>query len=92
VVFGSALDKEFDQHIIDAMKQWRKYDAWRLGQYASPRQIAISLYPPIGSAEIIATKNRLNAELQGHELFYFDSTTHPLSLADLQIASELPPE
>lgn len=87
VVYGSALDAAFDQHIVDAMKQWRKYDRWRIGSHATPRQIAISLYPPIGSVEIIATKNRLTAELKDHDLYFFDSTTHPLSDARLQIQS-----
>ncbi|MBW3597210.1 MAG: DUF4917 family protein, partial [Planctomycetes bacterium] len=87
VVFGSALDKTFDQHIVEAMKQWRKYDKWRLGR-ATPRQIAISVWPPMGSAKIIDTKNRLSAELKEHELYFFDSTTHPLSDGRLRIESE----
>jgi hypothetical protein len=37
VVFGSALEKDFDQHIVDAMKQWKKYDQWRLGSHPHPR-------------------------------------------------------
>ena len=85
VVFGNALEKDFDQHIIDAMKQWKKYDQWRIGRDANRRRIAISVYPPIGSAEIIATKNRLNSELKDHKVYYFDSTTHPLSDDKLRI-------
>jgi hypothetical protein len=88
VVFGSALEKDFDQHIIDAMRQWGKYDKWLWGKDAKPRQIAISLYPPVGSAEIIAAKNRLNEALREHDVFFFNSTTHPLSDRSLRIDAE----
>jgi hypothetical protein len=88
VVFGSRLTKEHDQHILDAMKQWRQYDNSRLGRNSPPRKIAISIFPAIGSAEIIATKNRLQSELTDCEVYFFDSTTHPLGDPGLAIGSQ----
>lgn len=87
VVFGSTLSAEHDQHILDAMKQWRRYDEWRLGRDVEPRQVAISIYPKIGSSQIVATKNRLKDELKDCQVEFFDSTTHPLGNADLRIAT-----
>jgi hypothetical protein len=78
VVFGSTLSNEFDQHILDAMKQWQRYDKSRLGDEATPRQIAISVYPETDSSQIIAEKSRLQKELRGYHVYFFDSTTHPL--------------
>ena len=78
MVFGSTLSSEFDRHILDAIKQWQRYDRFRLGDEATPREIAISIHPSVGSAEIIAEKNRLLEQLRGYEVFFFDSTTHPL--------------
>jgi hypothetical protein len=89
VVFGSSLTKEHDQHILDAMKQWRQYDKLRLGPDSPPRKIAISIFPRIGSAAIIATKNRIQSELAECDLLFFDSATHPLGDSRLAIA---PPE
>ncbi len=87
VVFGSSLSNEFDQHILDAMKQWRKYDNWRLGRDMPARKIAISIYPTIGSTAIIALKNRVNTELRDCDVLFFDSTTHPLGDQSLTVGA-----
>ncbi|MEV6242652.1 DUF4917 family protein [Lentzea sp. NPDC051838] len=68
VVFGAGLGSP-DRHIVDALT-------------AGPsRPIAISIYPtggPDAPVAIVHTKTALMQALPGHELMFFDSTTHPL--------------
>ncbi|MDX8031740.1 DUF4917 family protein [Lentzea sp. BCCO 10_0856] len=68
VVFGAGLGSP-DRHIVDALTA------------GPPRQIAISIYPiggPDAPVAIVHTKTALMQALPGHELTFFDSTTHPL--------------
>lgn len=85
VVFGSGLSKEFDQHVLDAMKQWPDYDRSRLGPGAVTRRVAVSIHPFLRPQEIIEFKNRIISELPRHSVLFFDSTTHPLGDPTLQI-------
>lgn len=68
VVFGAGLESP-DKHIVDGLSA------------GNPRQIAISVYPGNGTnaaVDIIRTKTNLMLALPGHNLTFFDSTTHPL--------------
>ena len=72
LVFGHSLS-DTDRHVIDAL------DAGR------PRTIAVSLFPSGDPKEVIETKARILRSLDRHKVFFFDSTTHPLGAATLQI-------
>jgi hypothetical protein len=86
VVFGASLDEQLDQHIVDSMKYWYKYDRFRIGPSARKRDVAIGVFPPIGSDRIIAEKNRIGKQLENFNVEFFDSTTHPLADPKLIIA------
>jgi len=81
VVFGHSLTPEFDQHLVDAMVRWERYDQRRKSFQNVPtrRIVAFSVLPTTASADIIALKARLAKALPKYELKYFDSTTHPLA-------------
>lgn len=71
VVLGHSLHKDYDQHIIDAIND------------SEISRIAISVWPLLNSAEIVSFKSRLSQCLQGKDLYFFDSTTHPLGAKNL---------
>jgi hypothetical protein len=77
VVFGNSLSAQFDQHILDAMRNWYRYDRSR-STHLPARRVAISMHPGMDRTAIIGEKNRLMAALPHCELFFFDSSTHPL--------------
>lgn len=81
VVFGHSLTPEFDQHLVDAMVRWERYDQRRKSFQNVPtrRILAFSVLPTTTGADIIALKARLAKALPKYELKYFDSTTHPLA-------------
>ena len=85
VVFGHSLSPDFDQHLLNAINKWRRYDQRRMAGGHVHRLVSISVYPGMGSAEIIALKNRLIAALPQCEVLFFDSTTCPLGLPEIQI-------
>lgn len=73
LVLGHSLHADYDKHIVDAVAQ-------------SPRKhIAISVWPGMRPAEIISFKARINESVSAYTkfVFYFDSTTHPLTSADM---------
>ena len=72
VILGHSLHPEFDQHLIDAISEWKK------------RRIAISVWPEMTSEEIIEFKARINKQLHPHRIKYFNSTTHPLGSNELR--------
>src|SRR5262249_62242669 len=45
VVFGHSLTPEFDQHLLDAMRKWKRYDQQRMSFQTVPnrRMVAISV-------------------------------------------------
>lgn len=70
VVFGHGLDREYDEHILKALK-------------ASPlKKIAVSVYSGMRSEDKIAFASNISAYFTGanKELHFFESGTHPLSL------------
>jgi len=70
VIFGHGLDKEYDEHILKALK-------------SSPlKKIAISVYSGMNAEAKLAFASNIKAYLAGagKELLFFESDTHPLSL------------
>lgn len=72
VVFGHGLDKEYDEHILNALKS------------APLRKIAISVYSGMRSEDKDAFTSNIKAYFAGNskELLFFESDTHPLSLTE----------
>jgi hypothetical protein len=87
VVFGHSLAEQFDKHILDAMVNWKRYDQGRYKGTAPRRQVAIAMYPKTPSSRIVAEKNRLSSVLSECDVRFFDSTTHPLGHASLQVTA-----
>ena len=81
VVFGHSLTPEFDQHLVDAMRKWKRYDQRRkqLQHVPDRRVVAISVLPDGDSDRIIQLKSRLGKALSDYDVKFFDATTHPLS-------------
>ncbi|CED57374.1 putative uncharacterized protein [Aliivibrio wodanis] len=73
VVIGHSLHKDYDQHIIDAIKE------------SGISRIAISVWPLMEVEEIVSLKSRLSQDLKGKELYFFDSQSHPLGSLDLNV-------
>lgn len=70
VIFGHGLDREYDEHILKALK-------------ASPlKKIAISVYSGLGVEDKLSFASIVVAYFAGtdKELYFFESKTHPLSL------------
>ena len=77
LVFGHSLSDP-DRHVIDALDEGRA------------RTIAVSLYPSDNPSEVIEDKARIVRALERHKVLFFDSTTHPLGSATLQIKGHGP--
>ena len=80
VLFGHSLSPEFDQHLIDAMRKWKRYDEKRarFQDVPSCRIVAVSMRPQNDSHAIIDTKSRLTKALPDYQVRFFDSESHPL--------------
>ncbi|WLQ16404.1 DUF4917 family protein [Hahella aquimaris] len=76
VIIGHSLDKNYDQHIIDAI----------LESYSS--KVAIGIWPHQENEDIVALKSRLTVEFKGKELYFFNSETHPLASVGLNVRDE----
>lgn len=72
VVLGHSLNKDYDQHLIDAL---------RFGNFES---IAIGVWPYQNQEEILLFKSRIISEVRNKKLYFFDSTTHPLGRMELR--------
>lgn len=75
IIFGNSLDEVSDQHLVNAMYRW------------GDRRIGVSVYPA-APQDIIAYKAGLHKRLPEAELFFFDSTTHPLGSTTLRISEQ----
>jgi len=74
LVLGHSLHADYDKHIVEAVAE-------------SPRKhIAISVWPGMRPEEIVSFKARINESISAFTKFvyYFDSTTHPLTSADMK--------
>jgi hypothetical protein len=72
VVIGHSLHKDYDQHLVDALRD---------GDLTS---IAIGVWPHQAEEQILLFKARIIAELSGKNIYFFDSTTHPLGATELK--------
>jgi hypothetical protein len=79
VVFGSELSEQ-DQHLVEALNR------------NPERPVAVSIRKR-GKSEkdIRAAKAIIRAGLDAHEVFFFDSATHPLGLSDPAGSPQVPP-
>lgn len=70
LIFGHGLDKEYDEHILKAIKS------------SSVKKIAISVYSGMTSENKEVFTSNLNAFFAdtGITVYFFESATHPLSL------------
>lgn len=73
VVLGHSLHNEYDQHIIDIIKD------------SDVTRIAIGVWPYLGEENIVTFKARLSEDLGEKELYFFNSETHPLGAAELNV-------
>jgi Domain of unknown function (DUF4917) len=89
VVFGHSLTPEFDQHLIDAIRKWKRYDQQRKSFQAVPRRriVALSIRSGDDPHSIIELKSRLTNVFSDYEVRFFDSRTHPLGQERLQITA-----
>ena len=72
VVIGHSLHKDYDQHLIDALRD------------GELNAIAIGVWPHQAQEQILLFKARIVAELPGRNIYFFDSTTHPLGAPELK--------
>lgn len=75
VIFGQGLVKKFDQHIISAINSWKPN--------AIP--VAVSIYPSGDGLVDQKRMTELALELRDVSPIFFDSRTHPLGAADLEV-------
>ena len=71
VVFGHGLSGQ-DAHVLAALRR------------GSKRRIAVSIRPS-SRAHVLATKTRVREQLEGHDVVFFDATSHPLGDASLTV-------
>lgn len=69
LIFGHSLSEEFDNHIVEALKN-----------NSNITEIAISIYPEQPILNINEMEARLARQLAGRPIHFFNSTTHPLSV------------
>lgn len=72
VVLGHSLNKDYDQHLIDALSG------------SELKSMAIGVWPHQRPEEIHVLKSRLLAAISKKEVYFFDSTTHPLGSEQLR--------
>lgn len=91
VIFGHSLTPEFDQHLLDAMRKWKRYDEQRKSFQSVPnrRVVAISVFPGEDPHAVIELKSRLTKALSDYEIRFFDSRSHPLGGDGLQIPDNI---
>lgn len=69
IIFGHSLSEEFDNHIVEALKN-----------NSNISEIAISIYPDQSIPNINEMEARLTRQLDGRLIHFFNSKTHPLSM------------
>ena len=73
VVIGHSLHKDYDQHIINAINE------------SSVSQVAVSIWPHLSKEDIISFKARISHDINGKDLYFFNSESHPLGETGLGI-------
>lgn len=71
IIYGHSLSEEYDDHIVQAIVK-----------NPNISDIAISVYPKKSRHEIEETEAILRRQLQGKNVFFFDSLSHPLNVND----------
>lgn len=74
IIFGASFGPQ-DNHIVQAVRNGGR------------RAVAVSVYPVADPASVVATKATYRANLPDQDLFFFDSTTHPLGDAGMRVSS-----
>lgn len=72
VVLGHSLNKDYDQHLLDALRD------------SNLKYIAIGVWPHQEAEQIILFKSRILTDLRTKIIHFFDSTTHPLGVPELK--------
>lgn len=72
VVLGHSLNKDYDQHLTDALCR------------SDLLSIAVGVWPHQPEEQILVFKSHILAELAGKQVYFFDSTTHPLGAPQLR--------
>ncbi|WZO98982.1 DUF4917 family protein [Isosphaeraceae bacterium EP7] len=80
VVFGQALNQEFDKHIVDSIHKMRGWNNLASAAF----EIAISIFPE-DSYDVIEIKRRLLKAFPNKTLYFYDSRTHPLGNSALRV-------
>lgn len=78
VVFGHAFTEQ-DDHVLEALTSGPR------------RQFAVSIYPAEGPENILVEKSRISRSLRGHDVVFFDSTTHPMGTPEIRLADAYQP-
>jgi hypothetical protein len=73
VIFGASFGSQ-DEHIVQALRNGGR------------RKVAVSVLPVADRSAVLTTKATYRAKLPDQDLYFFDSTTHPLGDAGLRIA------
>lgn len=73
VVLGHSLNRDYDQHIIEAMA------------VSHLTRIAVGVWPHQEPEAIVLFKSRIAHEMRGKELLFFNSETHPLGGVELRV-------
>lgn len=72
VVFGHSFSQQ-DQHIVEALRR------------GPSKPICYSIFPEQSDLEIMEEKGRVLSLLKGHEVHFFDSTSHPFGSSKLTV-------
>lgn len=73
VIFGHSLDEQFDDHLVAAIRT------------SSTKVLGIGIHPPSDPVAISQIKAKWRAKFYNLDLFFFDSTTHPLGATVLHV-------
>jgi hypothetical protein len=73
VIFGHSLENEFDRHLTVAIRG------------SSSKVLGIGIYPANAGVTVAELKAKWTAKFPSFELFFFNSSTHPLGIPTLHI-------
>jgi hypothetical protein len=73
VILGHSLNKDYDQHIIDAINK------------SDVGMVAVGIWPHLTNGEMNVFRSRLSHDLKCKNIQFFNSESHPLGSVDLHI-------